>query len=63
MIARLVSNLLESVWTMVGRLLVCWRRMRQAMDRGRGRNIISVKMSEITEFWHNEFTFFLHRKH
>ena len=49
MIARLVSNLLESVWTMVGRLLVCWRRMRQAMDRGRGRNIISVKMSEITD--------------
>ena len=49
MIAKLVANLLESVWTMVGRLLVCWRRMRQAMDRGRGRNIISVKMSEITD--------------
>ena len=49
MIVRLVSNLLESVWTMVGRLLVCWRRMRQAMERGRGRNIISVKMSEITD--------------
>ena len=49
LIAKMVSNLLESVWTMVGRPTVCWMRMREAMDRERGRKIISVRPSEISD--------------
>ena len=30
-------DLLERVWTMVGMLAVCWRRMREVMERGRRR--------------------------
>ena len=65
LIAKMVSNLLESVWTMVGRPTVCWMRMREAMDRERGRKIISVRPSEIqiAEFQCQEFTRLLYGKH
>ena len=41
-------DLLESVWTMVGKLAVGWRKIRGAMEMGRKREIMSRSVSEKT---------------